>query len=387
MPTKGTGLWLRMEERMSCRKRAALAWLALLLAPCCAAPQSRVVLVGAAVEAGTRADITLNVPEGNTDGATQLPVTVLRGARPGPTLLMVAGVHGYEFAPILAAAQLAEEVDPARLAGTLIVARVAHVSAFEHRTPYVNPFDRKNLNRSFPGTRRGTQTERLAWLLSTRVIPAADVVLDVHSGDGAEWLAPFAGVYGGPLATGYPTALKVAEAFGLPNLVRYSMDTQAQVDRGRSLNRQAVAQGLPTVLIEIGENGERDPDSVATLVAGVKNALVALGMTDEPPTAPSPVRCFDGTESVATRHSGLWSPRKAFGRPVARGEVLGVVRDYHGSQVETVRAPRDGYALYGLAGPPVRKGESVLTLAKPGRQAVGSAHCAEAQPNSSRPSP
>ncbi|MEO0613285.1 MAG: succinylglutamate desuccinylase/aspartoacylase family protein [Pseudomonadota bacterium] len=319
-----------------------------------------------------RSDFRVEIAAGETDPATFIPVSVIRGAAPGPTVLMVAGVHGYEFSPILAAQRLADEIAPEDLSGTLIIVRVAHISAFERRSPYVNPFDRKNLNRSFPGKADGTQTQRIAWALSSRLIPAADFVLDVHGGDGAEWLDAFVGVYGGPLASGYPAAFTFAEAMGFPNLVRYSMNTQMQVNVGRSLNRQAVAQGLPTILVEIGQNGSRAPHHVDAIVAGIKNGLHTLGMLKTPATPKSPVapksrpqRYFDGTRSVRVAHAGIWTPHSAKGRPVEEGDVLGTIHDYAGQLVESVTATASGFTLYGLAGPPVRARESVATIAIP----------------------
>ncbi len=314
-------------------------------------------------ERGERVDFSLEVPAGDNDPATFIPLSVLHGKTDGPTALMVAGVHGFEFASMLAADRLAREIAAAELSGTLVVVRVAHVPAYENRVPYVNPFDRKNLNRSFPGSADGTQTERIAHLLSSVVIPSADFVFDVHSGDGAEWLEAFVGVYGGPLASDYETALGAARAMGFPNIVRYTMNTQEQVDRGRSLNRQAVAQGLPTVLVEVGENGSRHPEDVELMVSGIRNALAFLGMLPGPLAKGEP-RYFDGTQSVVVQHSGLWSPMRRSG-PVEKGEVLGTLQGYAGEILETVKAPVSGYAIYGLAGPPVRSGDSVMTIAKP----------------------
>jgi predicted deacylase len=318
------------------------------------------------VNSGKRLDVSIPVPAGKDDPATFIPLTVLAGASDGPTVLMVSGVHGFEFTPILAAEQLAAEIDPAALSGNLIIVRVAHVSAFEERSPYVNPYDRKNLNRSFPGSATGTQTERIAHALSTKLIPYADFVFDVHCGDGAEWLESFAGIYGGPLASRYDTALGVAKSLGLPNIVRYTMNTQAQIDTRRSLNRQAVAQGLPTALIEVGENGRRDPEFVATIVNGVRASLVYLKMLPgERPVASTSSRFFDGTQSVAANHSGLWHPTHRAGRYVEKGTLLGVIKGYDGKVLETVTSPVAGFTMYGLAGPPVRRGDSLLVIAQP----------------------
>lgn len=345
--------------------RTALVALALLAHSEYAYSQEGFQLGEISVERGERKDFRLEVPAGEADPATFIPLSVIAGEQVGPTVLIVAGVHGFEFAPILAADRLASEVSPSEIQGTLVIVRAAHVSAYENRSPYVNPFDRKNLNRSFPGSARGTQTERIAHLLSSVVIPAADFVFDVHSGDGAEWLEAFVGVYGGPLASDYETALGVARSMGFPNIVRYSMNTQQQVDQGRSLNRQAVAQGLPTVLVEVGENGSRDDEHVELIVSGMRNALAYLGLLSGPQSpGKTELRYFDGTQSVKVENSGLWNPVRQAGK-VEKGELLGVIRGYQGDTLEKVKAPVSGYAIYGLAGPPVRSGDSVMTIAKP----------------------
>ena len=313
-----------------------------------------------------RIDYRIEIPAGDNDPATFIPVTKIRGVKPGPTLFISTGVHGYEFAPILAAERLADEIDPNSLSGTVLLTRPSHVSALEARSPYVNPYDRKNLNRSFPGKVNGTQTERIAYAIATQLIADADFVVDVHSGDGAEWLHPFIGVYGGPLASDYASALGFAEAFGIPTVVRYQMKTQAQIDRNRSLNRQGVDAGAPTILVEIGQNGSRDAAHVTTIVSGLKAGMQTIDMLPGSDSLNEVQhRYFEGTKSVPVEHSGIWHPIDIGGREVAEGEVLGVIRDYSGVVVETVTATASGFALYGLAGPPVRKGESVMTIAMP----------------------
>ncbi|MCU0948159.1 MAG: succinylglutamate desuccinylase/aspartoacylase family protein, partial [Porphyrobacter sp.] len=254
--------------------------------------------------------------------------------------------------------------DPARLSGTLIVVRIANLPSFENRSPFVNPVDRKNLNRAFPGDPEGTQTERIAAAIAREIVARSDFLMDVHSGDGAEFLDAFIGVYGGPLASDFPLALKVAQGFGFPNIVRYSMDTQAQIDNGRSLNRQGVAMGKPTILVEIGQNGSRADSDVAAIVAGIENALVVLGMSDAVlRAARGPVRLFDGTASLTASHTGVYHPADARPRAIAKGELVGIIRDYAGREVERLVSPVDGYALYGITGPPVVAGDSVLTIA------------------------
>lgn len=346
--------------------RSLIAALLLLTAQAlgAAAPEP-FAIAGQRIAPGTRADFRIIVPAG-VDGETFIPLTVIHGTEPGPVLAMVAGVHGFEFASILAAERLAERVHPARIRGTLVIVRVANIPGFEGRSPNINPIDRKNLNRVFPGDPGGTQTQRIADLISLEVVARSSFLMDVHSGDGAEFLDAFVGAYGGPRATDFPLALRIAQGFGFPNIVRYSMETQAQIDRGRSLNRQGVAMGKPTILVEIGQNGSREEAHVAAIVAGVENALSILGMTDAPPREPaSTARLFDGTTSVSASHAGVYHPVDPRPRPLAKGELLGIIRDYTGREVERLVSPVDGYVLYGITGPPVETGDDVVTIAIP----------------------
>jgi predicted deacylase len=331
------------------------------------APTAPFAIAGVEVTPGSRFDVDVPVTAGS-DPATSIPITVFHGSRPGRVLAITAGVHGYEFPPILAGQALLERIDPKQLTGTVILVRLASVNAFDERTPYVNPVDRKNLNRVFPGRADGTQTERIAWTITTEVIRRSDVHMELHSGDGAEWLEEFVGVYGGPLSTDYDTARAMAVAFGFKNLVRYSMDTQQQIDSGRSLNRQAVADKKPTILVEIGENGRTDAAFVSAIVDGVLNAMRALKMLPGAVTAPrQSARWFDSTTSASATRGGILTPASTSARMIRKGELLGTIRDFRGNVIEEVRSPIDGYALYGLAGPPVKPGDPVVTIAIPAK--------------------
>ena len=320
------------------------------------------------VAAGQRLDFDLPVPAG-VDAATRIPITVFHGARPGPVLALTAGVHGYEFATILAGQRLLDRLDPAQLRGTVILVRLANVESFEQRVPYVNPIDRKNLNRVFPGKADGTQTDRMAWAITTEVIRRSDAHIELHGGDGAEWMEPFAGLYGGKLAaTQYETSKAMGLAFGFRNVVKYSMDRQEQVDGGRSLNRQAVADGKPTVLIEIGENGRRDDAFVEPVVTGILNVLRVMKMIDQPATAPrADIRWLDSTASVDATATGIFTPVATTGRAIRKGEPIGTIRDYTGRVVQEAVSPVDGYIMYGLAGPPVKAGDSLATIGLPSK--------------------
>lgn len=322
------------------------AIIATIFAAQVSAQEEAFAIGGNQIAPGTRSDFRLIVPALGEEPETFIPVTVFHGDEPGPVLAAVAGVHGFEFAPIIAADRLAGRIDAEELSGTLILVRVANINGFEGLSPNVNPVDRKNLNRVFPGSPTGTQTERIADVISREVVARADFLMDMHSGDGVEFLEPFIGVYGGPLATDFDRALEVARGFGFPNLVRYSMNTQEQV--------------------EIGQNGSREEEHVEAIAAGVKDALSILGLWQRPQQkVPPALRLFENTTGVSASHSGLFTPTAIGGRYVWEGDLIGTITDYSGAEVERLYVPVDGYTLYGFQGPSVTAGSGVLTIGNP----------------------
>ena len=95
----------------------------------------------------------INVPSGTDGSDIRIPITVVNGTEKGPVLALTAGIHGYEYPPILALQRLREQFDPAKLKGTVILVHVVNIPSFLKRTIYYNPFDWKNQNRVFPGIR------------------------------------------------------------------------------------------------------------------------------------------------------------------------------------------------------------------------------------------
>ena len=138
------------------------------------------------------------------------------------------------------------------------------------------------------------------------------------------------------------------------------------MDNGRSLNRQAVADGKPTVLVEIGQNGQRDEASIATLTTGLENLLKTLKMTPGTPAPPrADTRWFGDSAEASATTTGIFTPVATTGRAVKKGDLIGTVTDYAGTEIERIVSPVDGYIMYGLAGPPVRAGEAVVTIGIP----------------------
>ena len=110
------------------------------------------------------------IVEDDIDKGTFIPITIINGAKPGPVLTLVAGIHGTEYVPIIAAQKIVNEIEPAELSGTLIVVHIANIPSFKGRGVYSSPIDHKNLNRVFPGKKDGTVSERIAYTITNEII-------------------------------------------------------------------------------------------------------------------------------------------------------------------------------------------------------------------------
>jgi uncharacterized protein len=144
---------------------------------------------------GQKATGYLEVPAG-VDAGTNIPVVVVNGAKAGPVVALVTGAHGTEYVSIIAVEKLIGEIDPAQLAGTVVLLPLVNIASFEQKVPHVNPVDGKSMNRFYPGKVDGTQTERASFLIAKEVVDRCDYLIDYHGGDLDESLRPYA--YWGP---------------------------------------------------------------------------------------------------------------------------------------------------------------------------------------------
>ncbi|HTX39534.1 MAG TPA: succinylglutamate desuccinylase/aspartoacylase family protein [Bryobacteraceae bacterium] len=305
----------------------------------------------------------LEVPAA-ADAGTQIPISTIAGARPGPVLALIAGNHGYEYPPILALQRLPALVDPAQLAGSLILVHVANMPSFLGRTVYFSPVDGRNLNRVYPGLADGTVSQRIAHAITTEVIEKADVVLDLHCGDGNEWLRPY--VY--QTVTGN-TALddaiaRLALAFGIDHIL---VDRNRPTDPARSLycSTTAITRGKPAMTIESGGLGGREPEAVDCIVRGIQGVMRELKMIESGPDPVSRPVYLDPSAVVTSPATGILYPRVEPDQIVAAGAILAQVTDFFGKPIAEIAAPIGGIVLYIVATPPISQGQPVACIGTP----------------------
>jgi predicted deacylase len=311
---------------------------------------------------GEKASGFLEVAAAKDEG-TRIPVTIARGSKPGPVIALVAGVHGYEYAPIIALQKILPQLDPKEISGTVILVHVANMPSFLRRTIYYSPVDGKNLNRVFPGKPDGTLTERIAHTLTKEIIERADYFVDIHCGDGNESLRPYLAYYAdSPDPKIVEQSAAMALAFGTIDYIKRARNRPRDPEAAIYSTNAAVLRGKPTIAIESGEAGRTDHESVSRIERGVMNLLRHIKMIPgQPETVQRPV-FIDRDETIRASVTGIFYPLVERGHFVASGQRLGHVTDFFGTKIQEVTAPFSGVVMFILATPPVSEGEPLVSL-------------------------
>lgn len=303
--------------------------------------------------------IYFNDIEGNTG---YLPLSIIKGKHEGPVFTILAGVHGFEYPPIMAVQKLLEEIDMDELRGTLIVVPIANIASFFTRTPFINPQDGKNLNNAFPGKVDGSITEQLAYYITEHIIPISDVLLDVHGGDASEDLIPFVCYYDNKEKPDKTTlARKLSENSGFELVVSYPY-TLSETDPAKYAFKQAVQDGKTALSIECGKLGHVQEENVELILKGIHNMLSTMEMYDKG-SGPHPNIVYGSDQSyIRADVRGIFYSRYKAGDRVKKRDIVGYTTDEFGKILEVYRAPKDGLILYKLATPPINIDDTVMCI-------------------------
>ncbi len=309
-------------------------------------------IAGATIAPGTARDVAFQITTLATGTPSALAIRVLHGARPGPAVFVSAAIHGDEIIGTAIIQRLAQECDPQTLAGTLLLVPVANIFGFMTRSRYLP--DRRDLNRSFPGSANGSIAGQLANIFYREVVGRCTLGIDIHSAAIHRYNLPQIRI-----AAGNTRLIELAMAFGAPVIMESPL-------RDGSLRDLAHKQGVDMLLLEAGEALRFDRLSVETGVAGVNRVLAHLGM----------IEADDGLTEVgipARANRSVWvrSPRggvahfvRESGDPVRKGDVLGCVTGLFGEDAQDMVSPADGIIIGHATLPVVHQGDALFHIAE-----------------------
>lgn len=296
-----------------------------------------------------------------SQGEIRVPFAIGSGPADGPTLLVVAGVHGSEYVGIEATKRLFQWVDLERLSGTLIVVPCLNLPAFYGLAAHINPIDGHDLGRSFPGKGDGGYSERLTDLVWRELVERADFVVDVHGGDLEEELVEYTQINLTGNSHVDTAGEELARALDLPMFLKQPPPQKPPTSG--SLFGMASASGKPAVLSEAGSHGILDERIVAVHFRGLRNALFHLAMVDGEPTrensSPLELHRFTG---IAAPVDGFWRPYVRKGEIVRRGQPVGEMQDIFGEKLAIVDSDEDAAVLGVMTIPARSKGSMLMGL-------------------------
>mgnify|MGYP002633715640 CR=1 FL=1 len=310
---------------------------------------------GQTVAPGERKRISLVVSESYSGADIRIPMMVWRGAAPGPTVAVLAAVHGDEINGTGAIRQLIMAPPFELLAGTLVLVPVVNLFGFERYSRYLP--DRRDLNRCFPGSSHGSLASRLARALFDELIGRCDFAIDLHTA--AVRRTNFPNVRADMTD---PKRAAFARAFGADLLLT------GEGPKG-SLRRAAAAVGCHTLILEAGEVWKVEASAVEYAIRGISNCLAHLGMVPGTPVEP-PYRIeTDETRWIRANSGGFLSFHVGPGDVVERGQRIATNTSLTGEELNAIVAPRRCIVIGMTTLPSVAPGDPVchLAFARPGQ--------------------
>ena len=300
---------------------------------------------------GEVADLDVKVSEGYTGLDIHVPVRVIRGPDAGPALFVTAGIHGDELNGTGIIRRLLADDGLELVRGTLVLVPHVNVLALDHLSRYLP--DRRDLNRSFPGSARGSLASRYASQIFKEVVKRCDFGIDLHSA--AVRRTNFPNVRADTADEG---ARRLAEHFGCELIVHGS-------GPAGSFRRAACKAGVPTIILEAGEVWKIEPSVSEIGVRGIRNVLIELGMIEGAPQRPPYTAVAEKTKWVRARRGGFLDFHVSPGELVEKGEPLATSSTILGGDRRMIESPAEGIVLGMTTLPAVSPGDPVFHIATP----------------------
>ncbi|WP_036485327.1 succinylglutamate desuccinylase/aspartoacylase family protein [Myxosarcina sp. GI1] len=286
----------------------------------------------------------------STQTLLSLPVTVINGIEPGPKLWLSAAIHGDELNGVRIISEVLAKIQPDKLRGTIIAVSIVNVFGFIEQSRYLP--DRRDLNRSFPGSETGSLASRLANLFMREVVNRSTHGIDLHTAAVHRINLPQIRANLKDKDT-----YRCARAFGAPIIMHATT-------RDGSLRQAATKKGIPVLLYEAGEALRFDRQAIEVGVAGIMRVMDCLEMYRFE-TVPAVTSSKETRQSkwVRASRAGIFYLEVELGAKVRKKQQLGSIADAFGEERVIVRASVDGIVISYTQNPLVNQGDAIVHLA------------------------
>lgn len=293
--------------------------------------QQALELLGSSVEPSEAALLKWSLEETFIDNSAPVPVLVVNGASPGPTLCLTAAVHGDELNGIEIVRRIVHEVDPETLSGAIIGVPIVNMQGFRRANRYLP--DRRDLNRYFPGRENGSYASRIAHSFFTNVVRHCDYLVDIHTGSLSRTNLPQ-----------LRANLLIPEVAAFAEKMGSIVVLQSKGSVG-TLRRATVEAGIPAVTLEAGAPNNLQKDAVEEGVKSILSAMSALGLEPKKFWRRSEEPVFYKSTWIRARQGGILFSKVELGDSVEKDSVLGLLSDPITNKTTEITTPIEGRVI------------------------------------------
>ncbi|MGJ8635401.1 MAG: succinylglutamate desuccinylase/aspartoacylase family protein [Phycisphaerales bacterium] len=308
---------------------------------------------GVDVQPGASESLSMVISEAYSGTNITIPVYVWRGLQDGPTVAITAAVHGDEINGTGTIRHIIRKRPFDLASGTLVLVPVVNMMGFERHSRYLP--DRRDLNRSFPGSMEGSLASRMARAFFDQIIKRSDYCIDLHTA--AVRRTNFPNVRAD---MSNESLADFARAFGADVIV------DSKGPKG-SLRASACKAGCATLILEAGEVWKVEPGVVEYAVRGISNCLRHLSMIEGDPVEPAFRIETKTTKWIRAAQGGFLEFHVSAGDIVEKDQALATNTNLMGDEQNVILSPRDGLILGMTTLPSVGPGGPVCHLAYPRR--------------------
>lgn len=302
---------------------------------------------GTRVRWGQQANLEIPIAKLPTHTLIDLPIFIRSSTKEGPIVLISGGIHGDEINGVVTAKKFLEEVDQGLnlKKGALVIIPLVNIYGFLSNSRTFP--DGRDLNRSFPGSKKGSLASRIAFIISEEIIPQIDYGIDFHTG--------------GRMLSNYPQirvdfsdkkGMELAKAFG----TRFMVNSK-HIEK--SFRKTAFKAQKHILVFEGGESMRLDPLSIEEGISGTKRMLKHLGMIEDAPEALETL-VLKNSDWVRAKASGIFYSSVNLGESVKKGQILARISDPYGQVVVPVKSPSNGYVIGVNNNPVINVGDALI---------------------------
>jgi len=308
-----------------------------------------ITILGNEIKIGERFEANFDVANLHTSTSIDVPVIIERSKKPGPVVLFTAGIHGDEVNGVEIVRQLIAKGINKPVCGTIICIPIINVFGFinlKREFP-----DGRDLNRVFPGSKKGSLASRVAYKLINEIVLEADLIIDFHTGGANRFNTPQIRI-----AKNHPELEKLANTFGT-SFILYSKNLK------KSFRNTCNKLGKPMLLFEGGKSFHIDTNVTNKAVNGAKRVLNSLGMLNSRFKVSKPVKkpiYVISSRWQRARYSGMFRTTVKLGSNVDKGDILGHITDPYGKFNHAVKADVSGYIINVNESPIVYQGDALF---------------------------